>query len=145
VGSGVAGIDRESIAIDTTVLIDEFRAKGNLEAPVNRALLAHGNEELIIPVIAAGEFLDGAAMISERRFQDALRLLQTRKIVSGYFRAAEKYGRAVADLRKQNSLSGRSQNDLWIAAISLATGARLLTRNPDAFTKITGLEVLGYV
>ncbi len=132
------------IAIDTTVLIDEFRAKGNVDAPVNRALLAHGNEELIIPVIAAGEFLDGAAMISERRFQDALRLLQTRKIVGVDFRAAEKYGRAVADLRKQQSLSGRSQNDLWIAAISLTTGARLLTRNPDDFAKIIGLEVLGY-
>ena len=52
------------ICIDTTVLIDEFRARGNRDAPVNRALLTHGAEILIVPAIAAGEFLDGAAMVS---------------------------------------------------------------------------------
>ena len=32
------------ICIDTTVLIDEFRARGSRDAPVNRALLTHGAE-----------------------------------------------------------------------------------------------------
>lgn len=44
------------ICVDTTVLIDEFRAKGDLSAPVNRALIAHGAETLIVPAAAAGEF-----------------------------------------------------------------------------------------
>ena len=70
------------VCIDTTVLIDEFRARGASGAPVNRALLERGAEVLIVPVAAAGEFLDGAAMVSERRFQEALALLRQRRVVA---------------------------------------------------------------
>jgi hypothetical protein len=37
------------ICIDTTVLIDEFQARGSRDAPVNRALLAYGSEILLVP------------------------------------------------------------------------------------------------
>ncbi len=132
------------ICIDTTVLIDEFRARGNRDAPVNRALLAHGAENLIVPVIAAGEFLDGAAMVSEERLQASLKILMQRRVVSADLETAQHYGRIVAFLRQEQALAGKSQNDLWIAATARCHGARVLTRNASDFEQIPGLEVLGY-
>ena len=132
------------ICVDTTVLIDEFRAKGDLSAPVNRALLAHGAETLIVPAAAAGEFLDGAAMVSPARVQEALFLLRRRKLVGTSLDVAEHYGRIASSLRKIRKLEGRSHNDLWIAATARCHGARLLTRNPKHFQAIEGLAVIGY-
>lgn len=132
------------ICIDTTVLIDEFRARGDPNAPVNRTLLDHGAETLIVPAIAAGEFLDGAAMISGQRFQESLRILRLRQVVASDLETAQHYGEIVAHLRRGKQLAGRSSNDLWIAATSRVCGARLLTRNPVDFQSIPGLTVIGY-
>jgi len=132
------------ICIDTPVLIDEFRARGDRHAPVNQVLLAHGNEDMIVPVIAAGEFLDGAAMVSEQCFQDALLVLRQRKIAGTDWETAQHYGRMVAWLRHRKTLAGKSQNDLWIAAIAKQRGAKLLTRNLRDFHDTPGLEVPGY-
>jgi predicted nucleic acid-binding protein len=132
------------ICIDTTVLVDEFRARGNPEASVNRVLLSHGAETLVVPAISAGEFLDGAAMVSDRRFEEALDILRRRQVVSADLETAWHYGRLVAGLRQAGRLTGKSQNDLWIAATARAQGARLLTRNTADFADIPGLDVLGY-
>ena len=132
------------ICIDTTVLIDEFRARGNRDAPVNRALLAHGAEILIVPAIAAGDFLDGAAMVSEQRLHESLQVLRRRRIASADLETAQHYGRIAAHLRQEKLLGGRSHNDLWIAATARCHGAKILTRNAADFERIPGLEVLGY-
>ena len=132
------------IAIDTTVLIDEFRAKGSPLAPVNRVLLQLANEPLVVPVVVAGEFLDGAWMVSKERAEQAMRLLRTRRICGINLETAAIYARLVARLRKQAKLGGRSQNDLWIAATAISEAAVLLTRNPVDFGGIEGLEVRGY-
>ncbi len=132
------------ICVDTTVLIDEFRAKGNLSAPVNRALIAHGAETLVVPAAAAGEFLDGAARVSDTRVQEALFLLRRRNVVPAGLDVAEHYGSIASTLRKDRKLEGRSHNDIWIAATALCRGARLLTRNPKHFQSIKGLAVIGY-
>ena len=132
------------ICIDTTVMIDEFRARGDLYAPVNRALIAHRNEELVIPAVVAGEFLDGAVSVSEERLQQALALLRTRRIIHADLDVAELYGRIVSFLRTQNALSGRSHNDVWIAATARHMGAHLLTRNPRHFDGIPNVAIIGY-
>ena len=132
------------ICADTTVLIDEFRAKGVLTAAVNRALLRHGAEELVVPFATAGEFLDGASSVSEERCQEALSLLRRRRIIPAGLDVAEHYGRIGAALRKDKTLSGRSHNDIWIAATARSLGARLLTRNAKDFRGIDGLEVIAY-
>jgi len=132
------------ICIDTTVLIDEFRAKGDLSAPVNRALLTHGAETLIVPVAAAGEFLDGAAMVSPARVQEALALLRRRNVVPSDLDTAEHYGSIASSLRRERKLDNRSHNDLWIAATAKCHGARLLTRNPKHFQAVEGLDIIGY-
>ena len=132
------------ICVDTTVLIDEFRAKGDLSAPVNRALIAHGGEKLIVPATAAGEFLDGAAMVSEARVQETLFLLRGRNVIPASLDVAEHYGEIASTLRKARKLEGRSHNDIWIAATARCHGARLLTRNPKHFRGIEGLAVISY-
>lgn len=132
------------ICADTTVLIDEFRARGDAAAPVNRALLAHAAEALLVPVVAVGEFLDGAAMVSEERLQQAIAWLQRRQSVGVNFDCARIYGRIVSHLRRSGKLVGRSQNDLWIAAIAVQRDASLLTRNAADFDGIPGLQVLAY-
>ena len=132
------------ICVDTTVLIDEFRAKGDLSAPVNRALISHGAETLIVPSAAAGEFLDGAAMVSPARVQEALSLLRRRNVVPSNLDTAEHYGSIASSLRKARKLDGRSHNDIWIAATAKCHGARLLTRNPKHFQAIEGLGIVGY-
>jgi predicted nucleic acid-binding protein len=132
------------ICVDTNVLIDEFRAKGDLSAPVNRALIAHGAETLIVPAAAAGEFLDGAAIVSPARVQEALFLLRRRNVVPSDLDTAEHYGSIACSLRKARKLDGRSHNDLWIAATAKCHGARLLTQNPKHFQAIEGLAVIGY-
>ena len=132
------------ICADTTVLIDEFRAKGVLTAAVNRALLRHGAEELVVPFATAGEFLDGASSVSEERCQEALSLLRRRRIIAADLDVAEHYGRIAAALHKAKTLSGRSHNDIWIAATARSLGARLLTRNAKNFHGIDGLEVIAY-
>jgi predicted nucleic acid-binding protein len=113
-------------------------------AAVNRALSRHSGESLLIPVAAAGEFLDGAFMVSKARAQEALHLLRGRLVVSSDLGIAERYGSLVTDLRKKNLLKGRSQNDLWISATAVSRGARLLTRNERHFSGIEGLTILAY-
>jgi predicted nucleic acid-binding protein len=132
------------IAIDTTVLIDEFRAKGNPAAPVNQALIKLGGEPMLVPAVVAGEFLDGAWMVSRERAEQAMRLLRTRRVCGIDLETASIYGRLVARLRGERKLGGRSQNDLWIAATAISTGATLLSRNPDDFSGIESLVVWGY-
>jgi predicted nucleic acid-binding protein len=132
------------IAIDTTVLIDEFRAKGNPAAPVNQALIKLGEEPMLVPAVVAGEFLDGAWMVSRERAEQAMRLLRTRRVCGIDLETASIYGRLVARLRGERKLRGRSQNDLWIAATAISAGATLLSRNPDDFSGIEGLVVWGY-
>ena len=132
------------ICIDTTVLVDEFRARGDRQAPVFRTLEKYQAEVLLVPAAAAGEFLDGAFMVSAERVQDALLLLRGRQVVASDLAIAEKYGQLAADLRKRNSLAGRSQNDLWISATAVSRGAKLMTRNPKHFSGIPGLELLVY-
>jgi predicted nucleic acid-binding protein len=89
-----------------------------------------------VPAAAAGEFLDGAAMVSEQRIQEALLLLRGRAIFPATLEVAEHYGRITARLRRRKALAGRSHNDLWIGATARAGGARLLTRNGIDFDDI---------
>ena len=94
------------IAIDTTVLIDEFRAKGNPTAPVNQALIKLGGEPMLVPAVVAGEFLDGAWMVSRERAEQAMRLLRTRRVCGIDLETATIYGRLVARLRGRGSSRG---------------------------------------
>lgn len=132
------------ICLDTTVLIDQFRSRGSPEAPVQAALRALAGEAVGVPVIVAGEYLEGAALVSDARLAEARRYLATLRLLPVEGETALIYARLAAALRARQALGGRSQNDLWIAATALRHGARLLTRNPADFAGIPSLEVVGY-
>lgn len=118
--------------------------RGDFSAPVNRALLAHGAETLIVPAAAAGEFLDGAAMVSTARVQEALFLLRRRNVIPSDLDTAKHYASIASSLRRDRKLEGRSHNDLWIAATAKCHGARLLTRNPKHFHAIESPDIISY-
>jgi predicted nucleic acid-binding protein len=75
---------------------------------------------------------------------DALGILRKRKIAPASLAIAEQCGRAAARLRQSDRLSGRSSNDIWIAATALSFGARLMTRNVAHFEGIERLELIRY-
>lgn len=53
--------------------------------------------------------------------------------------AAEQYGAVRSLLKREGRLIG--SNDLLIAAIALAAGVTLVTRNAEEFSRVPGLEV----
>ena len=83
-------------------------------------------------------------MVSAERFQQAVAWLRLRRLAGVSFECSRCYGRIVAGLRRLGKLSGRSQNDMWIASIAIQNDATLLTRNEADFHDISGLRVLSY-
>jgi len=53
-----------------------------------------------------------------------------------------RFGLVYRDLRMRGALIGA--NDLWIAATALVYDLPLVTRNREDFSRVSGLEVLGY-
>lgn len=55
---------------------------------------------------------------------------------------ATAWGNAARHLRATGGMVGA--NDLWIAAIALANGVPVLTRNSSDFSRIPGVQVVAY-
>ena len=55
---------------------------------------------------------------------------------------AREWGTAARHLRSTGQMVGA--NDLWIAAIALANGVPVLTRNPSDFNRVLGVHVEAY-
>ena len=132
------------ICLDTTFLVDLWRNKDNPDHPAARVLSENIAEAVAVPAHASGEFIEGAAAISEERLQESLKYLRLFTLGVVDFETAEHYGRIVADLRKRFVLSGHSKADMWIAAWALQHGARLVTRNTKHFENVTGLTLIPY-
>ena len=132
------------ICLDTTFLVDLWRSKGNPGHPAVLILADHPAEAIAVPAHAAGEFIEGAASISEERLQESLRYLRLFNLGTIDLETAEHYGRIVADLRRRSLLVGASKADMWIAAWALQHGARLATRNERHFEHVTGLSIISY-
>jgi predicted nucleic acid-binding protein len=130
------------ISLDTDCLILLWRSQGRPEAPVRRALAAHLHERLVVCLAVAGEFLEGAAFISEERFREAVRFLNLFEQCAMSLETAGHYARIAADLRRRRLLDGVSKADVWIAAWAIEHGAWLATRNRRRFARIAGLKIL---
>lgn len=117
---------------------------GSPDHPAVRVLADHPAEGMAAPAHAAGEFIEGAASVSEERLQKSLKYLRLFNPGTIDFETTEHYGRIVSDLRKRSLLSGASEADMWIAAWSLQHGARLATRNVRHYESVTGLTLLPY-
>ncbi len=123
-------------ALDTTAYT-HFRL--NHSAVVGRVTLAR---EVLVPSIVVGELLGGFALGSRRKenettleeflAEDFVRVLEVT------VDTARVYGELFAGLRKKGTPV--PTNDLWIAALTVAEGATLLTFDTD-FERISGLRM----
>ena len=132
------------VCVDTTFLIDLWRNRGDPVHPACRLLAELAGEVFVAPAPAAGEFLEGAAVVSESRLRESLAFLRMFELGDVTLDVALHYAQAVAELRGRHLLVGRSKHDLWIAAYALRHQGRLATRNARHFEGITGLELISY-
>jgi predicted nucleic acid-binding protein len=101
-------------------------------------------DQVVTCTIVRGEILFGIAKLPEGRRRAELEEIGTRFLSA--FRCEpipEQAAAFYADLkvtRRQNGLS-LDENDLWIAATTLALGAKLVSRDGD-FAGIPGLSVV---
>lgn len=133
--------------LDTTALVDLSRRAGSsnrrrADAAV-AALLARG-ETLCTSRINEAEFRVGAFRSTNavREALDIETLLSILVILEFDAASALLYARTQAHLLDIGRPSGKA--DVFIAAIALANGQRLVTRNPRHFADIPGLVVESY-
>ena len=132
------------ISVDTTFLIDLWRNKDDRGHAAVKLLVRHEAETFVVPAHAAGEFLEGGASVSEKRFRDAIRFLQMFSIAAVGAETARHYAIIVSHLRKKNLLQGSSKTDMWIAASALEHGSALATRNKKHFKHVPNLVLIDY-
>lgn len=107
-------------------------------------LAAHPGEDFAVPAHAAGEFLEGGALVSDGRFRESLRFLRAFRVGEVSVETAAHYARIVARLRSEDGLSGRSKPDMWIAAWAVEHASPLATANVKHFDGIPGLSLIEY-
>jgi predicted nucleic acid-binding protein len=132
------------ICLDTDFLIALWRSRNHPDHPVRQAITRHSSEVLVVCAPVAGEFLEGAAFISEDRLKEALLFLRLFDVSGLSLQTAVQYARTVAALRHQNALAGMSKADLWIAAWALEHHATLATQNKRHFNRIPGLKIIAF-
>jgi predicted nucleic acid-binding protein len=132
------------ICLDTTFLVNLWRAKDVQAHPAVRILADNKGEEFAVPAHAAGEFLEGGAAVSDLRLKESLHFLRIFGVGTVGIETAEHYARIVADLRRRSLLDGLSKADLWIAAWAVEHGSVLVTRDTNHFGRVSGLRLLSY-
>lgn len=132
------------ICLDTNFLIALWRSRGSSEHPASATLSAYPDQLLVVCIPIAGEFLEGAAIVSEARFREAVRYLHLYEIRQMDMEIAGRYAHVVADLRGRNRLKGASKADLWLAAWALYHGAKLASQNIKHFKHIDNLDLISY-
>ena len=131
----------ERLALDTTFLIDlqnERRGRGQSRGAV-AFLRDHPDTELLLPVVALGEYLEGfedPTSVEARALVAPLRLLNVTTEV------ARLYATTARALRTAGRLIG--SNDLWIGCTARASSLPIITRNVDEFRRVPGLDVVSY-
>jgi len=124
--------------LDTTFLID-LQKEWVQRSPgaASNYLIAHGEEEFAVSVVAVLEFLEGYEDPSEgERFLAPFRHIEVSN------RAALIGSRVRRSLRKSGALIG--DFDILIAAAAIEAGVPLVTDNARHFERIEGLRVERY-
>jgi tRNA(fMet)-specific endonuclease VapC len=128
------------LAADTSLLIDLQRERRrSIIGPAQTFLQSHTADEIVLPVIAFGEFVAGFSDPNDPAIE---------ALTSGFLllpmntEVAWRYREIYRPLRERGLLIGA--NDLWIAATALASQLPLITRNVGEYSRVPGLEVLSY-
>ena len=132
------------ISVDTTFLIDLWRNRSDRQHPAVRVLKRFETESFCVPVHAAGEFLEGAASVSEKRTRESLVFLNLFNVTNIGIETARHYAVIVAHLRKQSLLKGASKPDMWIAASAVEHASPLVTRNVKHYESVPDLTLIPY-
>jgi len=130
------------ICLDTSFLIELWRHRDASEHRAVRTVARHAADVLVVPVPAAGEFLERAAHVSSQRLKEGIEFLSNFRAGGLDRDTAVCYAELVAELRRNKGLEGISKFDAWIAAWARQHGAAVLTDNPRHFRRYAGLEVL---
>ncbi len=129
-----------SIILETTFLIDlEREILQRRRGAAGEFLRERPDDRLCVTSITVGEMAAGPALDGRERWEDFFRPF---RILTLTLEVCWEYGKAYRYLTANGQLIGG--NDLWIAAISLAHGMPLVTRNLDHFKRVPGLQVIPY-
>jgi predicted nucleic acid-binding protein len=133
------------ICVDRIFLVDMWRTKDLFDSPVRDFLVTHSADEFVVPVHAAGAFLECCASISATRLKQAESILGFFRIGCFDFDTARRYAAMVSALRRGSTLGKRSKTDLWIAAWAIQHSATLVTRDKIHFRDIPDLRLASYL
>lgn len=130
----------DALILETTFLVDlERESRAGAPGRAHSFLEAHPDRELCITLTTAGELACGPRVED----QDAWRRAVSRfRVLAPDIEAAWSYGQTLRYLTDNGLLVGA--NDLWIAAVALAHGLPVVTRDEAHFRRVPGLRVLGY-
>lgn len=133
------------ICVDQVFLVDLWRTRDLFDSPVREFLVAHPAEEFVVPVHAAGGFLECSAAVSSARLDQARAILKLFRIGLIGLETANQYAALVSQLRRSSALGRRSKSDLWIAAWAIQHSAPLVTGDKRHFRDIPDLELISYL
>ena len=129
-----------ALIVETTFLIDLER-EHNRGAPGPAVTFLEGRPDarLYLPFVVAGELASGTSMAERARWEAFLApfyVLTSTPDVSWH------YGRAYRYLQQNRRMIGA--NDLWIAAVALAHGMPVVTRNVEHYQRVPDVAVETY-
>lgn len=125
---------------ETTFLIDlEREAHRGRGGPAQEYLRGHPESLLFVTPTILGEMACGAALPTREAWEEFARPFPVLQIGP---EAAWEYGQLFRYLQGNGRLIGA--NDLWIAAVALAHGVGVLTRNAAHYRRVPRLEVHTY-
>lgn len=125
--------------LDTSFIIAVLREK-----QPTLDVLREVNEEILTSVVSVGELFVGINLASPmfREIQlhkTTLFIEKLNGVLPITNEVALKFGQVKANLQQKGQLIG--DNDTWIAATCLTSGATLLTLNKKHFQQVPGLQI----
>ena len=124
------------LSADTSYLVGLWRG----QAWATSYATANATKTLGLPWIVLGEFWHGA-MAAGHDSKDVHDFLSIGVQLVDPVPVIPHYARICAELSGQKEYRNIGQNDLWIAAVALAHGKPLVSRNRRHFGSIEGLQV----
>ncbi len=130
----------QALILETTFLVDlERESRAGAPGRAHAFLEEHPDQELCITLTTAGELASGPRVEDRAAWQG---LVSKFRILRPDLEASWSYGQAFRYLSDNGLLIGA--NDLWIAAVALAHGLPLVTRDEAHFRRVPGLRVIRY-
>ena len=130
------------VIVDTSIWVDVERQRLTHTALAD--LLGDEPVYLAPPVIAELEYGVNRAQTAGQRNKRAAALAKIRMKPCLIMdrETGDLFGKLAAELDRKGRPSKHRVNDLWLAALAIQHGFRLLTNNPDDFRDVPGLDLI---